>query len=72
MELDYTPSEIIDRLGGPSKVAAMFGIKPPSVCEWRNTGIPNARLMYLRLLRPDLFDERAVVRQPAPGAEKAA
>jgi len=35
----------------------MFDIKPPSVSEWRERNhIPKARLMYLKLARPDVFD----------------
>jgi hypothetical protein len=50
-------SQIIDALGGTSKTALMFDIDPASVSGWRKTGIPKARLMYIRLVRPDLFDE---------------
>lgn len=48
-------SEIIDRLGGTTEVARICQIKPPSVSEWRTTGIPPARRQYLQLLRPDAF-----------------
>lgn len=47
---------IIDRLGGTSEVARLCGVKLPSVSEWRKQGIPKARLMYLKLLRPDVFE----------------
>ncbi|MNL41006.1 hypothetical protein D3C87_1633910 [compost metagenome] len=50
-----TDSEIIDRLGGTTEVARICQIKPPSVSEWRATGIPSARRQYLALLRPDAF-----------------
>ncbi|WP_312328373.1 hypothetical protein [Stenotrophomonas sp.] len=50
-----TDSEIIDRLGGTTEVARICQIKPPSVSEWRATGIPPARRQYLALLRPDAF-----------------
>ena len=51
-------SKIIDALGGTVAVADICGVKPPSVSEWRKVGIPPARLMYLRLLRPEVFDAR--------------
>jgi hypothetical protein len=51
------PNKIIDSLGGTSAVAKMFSIKIPSVCDWRHNGIPPARLMYLKVVRPDLFIE---------------
>lgn len=61
-----TDSEIIDRLGGTAEVARISHIKPPSVSEWRATGIPPARRQYLELLRPDAFGiegsaDRAVI-----------
>lgn len=33
----------IDQLGGPTAVARMCGVKPPSVLEWRKRGIPQER-----------------------------
>lgn len=43
-----TPTEIIERLGGPAKVARLIGIKAPSVCEWRGKArIPEASLYKL-------------------------
>ncbi|MBH1830969.1 hypothetical protein I5W42_05760 [Stenotrophomonas maltophilia] len=52
---NLTASEIIDRLGGTSKVARICRIKPPSVSEWRASGIPPARRQFLELLRPEAF-----------------
>jgi hypothetical protein len=51
----HTDSEIIDRLGGTTEVARICQIKPPSVSEWRSSGIPAARRQFLNLLRPDVF-----------------
>lgn len=42
-----TDSEIILLLGGPTAVARMLKIKPPSVHEWLATGIPEGRLREL-------------------------
>jgi len=55
MEHIHPDSEKIDRLGGTAAVARMFGIAQPSVSKWRKIGIPPARLMYLSVVRPDLF-----------------
>ena len=60
MNTEPSASELIDRLGGTFKTAELFDLAPPSVSEWRARNcIPKARLMYLRLARPDIF-------QPAP------
>lgn len=53
------PNFVIDAFGGTSKVAKLFNIKPPSVSEWRESGIPSARLMCLRLMRPEVFQQEA-------------
>jgi len=52
-------NKLINELGGTAEVARIFGIQQPSVSDWKRYGIPKARLMYLRLLRPDLFDGSA-------------
>jgi hypothetical protein len=49
------PNKIIDEIGGTSEVARLCEVEPPSVSEWRKTGIPRARLMFLKLARPDVF-----------------
>lgn len=48
-------SNIIDKFGGTNEVARLCDVSPQAVSQWRNDGIPNARLMYLKLLRPDVF-----------------
>lgn len=48
-------SLVIKRLGGPNLVAALCEIEHSSVCQWRNSTIPKARLMYLQAVRPDVF-----------------
>lgn len=42
-----TDAEIIELLGGPTAVARMLGIKPPSVHGWLTEGIPEGRLRDL-------------------------
>jgi len=49
------PNKIIDDLGGTSEVAKLCDCKPSSVSEWRVTGIPKARILYLKAIRPDVF-----------------
>lgn len=50
-------SQIIDALGGTTAVARLCECEPPSVSEWRRKGIPKARLLYLKAIRPDVFEE---------------
>ena len=50
-------SELIDALGGTCVVADLCDIKPPSVSGWRNNGIPRPWMKFLRLARPDVFEE---------------
>lgn len=57
MSTYHPDSKIIDKLGGTSAVAKLCDVKPPSVSEWREKGIPKARLMYLRLAKPEAFGE---------------
>jgi len=56
----------IDALGGTNKVAELCGVSPQAVSQWRTDGMPQARLMYLRLLRPDAFADEF----PAPEVPK--
>jgi hypothetical protein len=55
--------EIIQRLGGPTKTAALCEVTTQAVSQWQQNGIPKARLQFLRLARPDVF-----VPAPAAGA----
>lgn len=48
---------IVDRLGGPTKAAQFFEIKPPSISDWLKNGVPRARLRHLRDARPDVFPQ---------------
>ncbi len=47
MRAMMSASEIIDVLGGTNSVAAMLGIRPPSVSEWKKAGIPEDKLIRL-------------------------
>ena len=61
------PNEIIDALGGTFRVAKLCEVRPPSVSDWRKYGIPRARMMFLRLARPEVFKKL-----DAQGAKKTA
>lgn len=49
------PSAIIDALGGTFRVAELCEVRPPSVSDWKKHGIPRARMMFLRVARPEIF-----------------
>ncbi|AVH36993.1 hypothetical protein AL532_12010 [Pseudomonas monteilii] len=49
------PSAIIEALGGTFRVAELCEVRPPSVSDWKKNGIPRARLMFLRVVRPEVF-----------------
>lgn len=42
-----SPSEMIELLGGTSETARKAGVKPPSVSEWKQNGIPADKLILL-------------------------
>jgi hypothetical protein len=50
-------TEIIERLGGVTKTAALCEVTAQAVSQWHTNGIPKARLKYLRLARPDVFEQ---------------
>lgn len=62
----HPDSAVIDRLGGTMATAALLEVKGGSVTKWRYDGIPRARVMYLRVVRPDVFE--ATPDTPAPSA----
>lgn len=47
-------SELIDKLGGTKAVAERFGIREPSVTQWRTRGIPPARREAIAEAFPDM------------------
>ena len=63
----FTDSQIIELLGGPTKIAKICKISVPAVSMWKNTGIPADKLVYLGALleqeskglvtRKDLFPD---------------
>lgn len=53
-------SRLIDLLGGNACVAAMCEVSSQAVSKWRRDGIPRARVMYLRAIRPHVFESDQV------------
>ena len=50
-------SQLIDQMGGTVAVARICNVSSQAVSKWRNEGIPEARLMYLKLLNPEIFQQ---------------
>jgi len=48
-------SVIIEALGGTYRVAELCEVRPPSVSDWKKHGIPRARMMFLKIARPEVF-----------------
>jgi hypothetical protein len=48
-------TEIIQRLGGTTKTAALCEVTAQAVSQWHSNGIPRAQMKFLRLARPDVF-----------------
>lgn len=66
-------SKIIDALGGTNAVAELCEVTPQAVSQWREDGIPKARLMFLRVARPDVMPDApsVEVREHAPATQPA-
>lgn len=65
MDKKPTPDEIIDALGGTSKVAELSDVTDSAVSQWRLNGIPKHQLKFLRLARPAVFAALGFA-EPAP------
>lgn len=53
--MEINANIIIDRLGGTYRVAELCEVTPGAVSQWRVSGIPKARLMFLRAVQPEAF-----------------
>lgn len=51
--MNVDAAKIIDALGGTAETARLFDVRMPSVSAWRDNGIPKARMMFLKVARPD-------------------
>ena len=52
-------NKVIDALGGTVEVSKMCNVTTGAVSQWRDNGIPDARLMYLKVIRPKVFKQIA-------------
>lgn len=58
VRMRHNDSQIIDQLGGNAALAKLFNVSSQAVSKWRTEGIPDARLMYLRLAYPRIFADQ--------------
>lgn len=58
-------SDIISKLGGTTKAAALCHVTPGAVSQWLEKGIPQSRLMFLKLARPDVFEDAEAAEEVA-------
>lgn len=69
--MNQQATQIIEALGDTAAVARLFGISMASVSDWKKSGIPPARLMYLKVAHKkklagiDLKGASSKPRQPA-------
>ena len=45
-------NQVIDALGGTVKVSRIFSVTKGAVSQWRKTGIPASRELYIRAVWP--------------------
>jgi hypothetical protein len=65
-------NQIIDRLGGTVETAKLCEVFPSAVSQWREKGIPRARLLFLKAVRPDVFRDDEPTQAPAEAPSEAA
>lgn len=59
---------VVERLGDTAEVARMFEVRMPSVSEWKKSGIPKARMMFIKAVHPEALDGIDVVAATASSA----
>lgn len=52
---DTKEAEIIEKMGGTTAVAELFGMTTQNVSRWKRHGFPKAWQRVLEKERPDLF-----------------
>lgn len=57
--LKHEDSAVIDALGGTVATSKLCDVSSQAVTQWRRAGIPKPWRMYLRLLRPQVFQPMA-------------
>lgn len=65
-EVPIDPAEIIERLGGNAKTAALCEVTKGAISQWLRNGIPRTQLKFLKLARPDVFEQHVPDHPPVP------
>lgn len=47
--MNQPATQVIEALGGTAAAARIFNLSMPSVSDWKKDGIPEARVMFLRV-----------------------
>lgn len=61
--MEKDANQIIDALGGTSKVARIFEISTAAVAQWRKKGIPKYPMREIKRDHPELFGLPAKARK---------
>lgn len=56
-DLQPYANTVIDKFGGNDKLAKILNVTLAAVSYWRKSGLPQRRILELKLLRPDLAGE---------------
>ena len=62
----------IDALGGTAQVARLFGVRMASVSDWKQKGIPKARVMYLQVAHATALASIDLAAATAPASRAVA
>ena len=50
-------ADIVEKMGGTTAVAKMYGMTTQNVSRWKRHGFPKSWLRVIKLERPDLFKD---------------
>ena len=59
LNMRMNDSDLIDKLGGTAEVAKLCEVSPAAVSQWRTDGIPRARRMFIKVIRPEAFEDES-------------
>lgn len=59
-------ANVISRLGGTAATARLCKTSMAAISQWKREGIPDYRLDFLKLARPDVFEGLEEPSTPSP------